>query len=126
MINWRMIYKIMGFLLFIEAGFLSLCTALSAFYQEPDLPAFIISTLIILLVGIPLSYAGKKAERKLSRKDGYVVVTFSWIIFSLFGMLPYYISGYIPSITNAFVETMSGFTTTGASILDNIEALPHG
>ena len=89
MINWRMIYKIMGFLLFIEAGFLSLCTALSTFYQEPDLPAFIISTLITILVGIPLSYAGKKAERKLSRKDGYVVVTFSWIIFSLFGMLPY-------------------------------------
>ena len=84
MINWKMIYKIMGFLLFIEAGFLSLCLALSAFYQEDDLPAFIISTLITIGVGIPLSYAGKQAERKLSRKDGYVVVTLSWIIFSIF------------------------------------------
>ena len=126
MINWKMIYKIMGFLLFIEAGFLSLCIALSAFYQEPDLPAFIISTLITIAVGIPLSYAGKQAERKLSRKDGYVVVTFAWILFSLFGMLPYYISGYIPNLTNAYFETMSGFTTTGASILNNIEAFPHG
>ena len=125
MINWKMIYKIMGFLLFIEAGFLSLCTGLSAFYDEPDLLAFIISTVITIAVGIPLSYAGKKAERKLSRKDGYVVVTFAWVLFSLFGMLPYYISGYIPNITNAFFETMSGFSTTGASILNNIEALPH-
>jgi trk system potassium uptake protein TrkH len=116
----------MGFLLFIEAGFLSVCTALSAFYEGADLPAFIISTLIIIAVGIPLSYAGKRAERKLSRKDGYVVVTFAWILFSLFGMLPYYISGFIPDITNAFFETMSGFTTTGASILDDIESLPHG
>ncbi|MBR5541377.1 MAG: TrkH family potassium uptake protein, partial [Bacteroides sp.] len=88
MVNWKMIYKIMGFLLFIEAGFLSLCTALSFFYEGADLPAFIISTLITITVGIPLSYAGKQAERKLSRKDGYVVVTFAWILFSLFGMLP--------------------------------------
>lgn len=126
MINWKMIYKIMGFLLFIEAGFLTLCTILSFYYQEPDRPAFVISTLITLAVGIPLSRAGKNAERKLSRRDGYIVVTLAWILFSIFGMLPYYISGYIPSITNAFFETMSGFTTTGASILDNIEELPHG
>ena len=126
MINWKMISKIMGFLLFIEAGFLSLCTALSIFYKEPDIAAFILSTLLTIAVGIPLSYAGKDAERKLSRKDGYVVVTFAWIIFSIFGMLPYYISGYIPDLTNAFFETMSGFSTTGASILDDIESLPHG
>ena len=75
MINWKMIYKIMGFLLFIEAGFLSLCIVLSAFYKEPDLQAFITSTLITIGLGIPLSYAGKRAERRLSRKDGYIVVT---------------------------------------------------
>ena len=126
MINWKMISKIMGFLLFIEAGFLSLCTLLPFYYQESDLSAFIISTLITIAVGIPLSYAGKDAERKLSRKDGYVVVTFAWIIFSIFWMLPYYISGYIPNLTNAFFETMSGFSTTGASILNDIESLPHG
>ena len=77
-------------------------------------------------MGIPLFCFGKHAERKLGRKDGYIVVTFAWIIFSIFGMLPYYISGYIPNITNAFFETMSGFSTTGASILDDIEAMPHG
>ncbi len=126
MINWRMIFKVMGFLLFIESGFLTLCILLSYLYQEPDLPAFIISTLITVFTGIPLFYIGKRAERKLNRKDGYIIVTLAWVIFSLFGMLPYYLSGYIPNITNAFFETMSGFSTTGASILNNIESLPHG
>ena len=109
MINWKMIYKIMGFLLFIEAGFLTLCTLLSAYYQEADLSAFIISTLITALAGVPMTYAGKQAERKLSRRDGYVVVTFAWIIFSLFGMLPYLISGYIPNVTKAYWTTSNPF-----------------
>lgn len=126
MINWKMIFKVMGFLLFIESGFLTLCILLSYLYQEPDLPALIVSTLITVFTGIPLFYIGKRAERKLNRKDGYIIVTLAWVIFSLFGMLPYYLSGYIPNITNAFFETMSGFSTTGASILDNIESLPHG
>ncbi len=125
MINWKMIYRIMGSLLFIEAGFMSLCTLLSVYYQEADLIAFILSTLITAGAGIPFIYTSKGAEHRLNRRDGYIIVTFAWIIFSLFGMLPYYISGYVPNVTNAFFETMSGFTTTGASILNNIESLPH-
>lgn len=125
MINWKMICRIMGVLLFIEAGFMTLCTFLSLYYKETVLVTFILSTLITVGAGIPLVYAGKKAERKLNRRDGYIIVTFAWIAISIFGMLPYYISGYIPNITNAFFETMSGFTTTGASILNNIESLPH-
>ena len=120
-----MIYRILGCLLFIEATFMVLCTLMSVYYQEDDLSAFIFSTLITTGAGIPLVYAGKGAERKLSRRDGYIIVTFAWIIISIFGTLPYYISGYIPNITNAFFETMSGFTTTGASILNDIESLPH-
>ncbi|MBO5000712.1 MAG: TrkH family potassium uptake protein [Bacteroidaceae bacterium] len=125
MINVKMIYRILGCLLFIEATFMVLCTLMSVYYQEDDLSAFIFSTLITTGAGIPLVYAGKGAERKLSRRDGYIIVTFAWIIISIFGTLPYYISGYIPNITNAFFETMSGFSTTGASILNNIESLPH-
>ncbi len=125
MINWKMICRIMGVLLFIEAGFMTLCTLLSLYYKETVLFAFILSTLITVGAGIPLVYAGREAERKLNRRDGYIIVTLAWIAISIFGMLPYYISGYIPSITNAFFETMSGFTTTGASILNNIESLPH-
>ena len=126
MINSKMICKIMGSLFFIEAGFLILCALLAIYYKETDLTAFLSSAAITAGAGIVFSIFGKNAERKISRRDGYVVVSLAWIFFSLFGMLPFYLSGYIPSITDAFFETMSGFTTTGASILDNIESLPHG
>ncbi|MCD7924419.1 MAG: TrkH family potassium uptake protein [Bacteroides sp.] len=126
MINIKMIARILGSLFFIEAGLLLLCSLLALYYQEPDVSAFFTSAAITAGAGIITSVFGKDAEKKISRRDGYVVVTFSWIFFSLFGMLPFYISGYIPHVTDAFFETMSGFTTTGASILDNIESLPHG
>ena len=73
-----------------------------------------------------LAALGKGGERQLTRRDGYVLVSFVWVAFSLFGMLPFYIGGYIPDIANAFFETMSGFSSTGATILDDIESLPHG
>ena len=73
-----------------------------------------------------LAALGKGGERQLTRRDGYVLVSFAWVAFSLFGMLPFYIGGYIPDIANAFFETMSGFSSTGATILDDIESLPHG
>lgn len=126
MINTKMIARIMSSLFFIETGFLFLCSLLAIYYNEPDIPAFLISTAITAGAGGIVSLFAKNAEKKLNRRDGYVVVSFAWIFFSLFGMLPFYLSGYVPSITDAFFETMSGFTTTGASILDNIESLPHG
>ena len=73
-----------------------------------------------------LAALGKGGERQLTRRDGYVLVSFAWVAFSLFGMLPFYIGGYIPDIADAFFETMSGFSSTGATILDDIESLPHG
>ena len=74
--------------------------------------------------GLLMAVAGKGGDKQLTRRDGYVLVSFAWVAFSLFGMLPFYISGYVPDITNAFFETMSGFTSTGATVLDNIESLP--
>ncbi|MEG1685980.1 MAG: TrkH family potassium uptake protein [Bacteroides sp.] len=126
MINGKMIFKIMGTLLFIEAALLLLCAVVSMIYKENDLDDFVIVAAITSAVGLIFLAIGKGAEKRLSRKDGYVVVSMAWVLFSAFGMLPFYISGYVPSITNAFFETMSGFTTTGATILDNIESLPHG
>lgn len=126
MINSKMICKIMGALFLIEAGFLVLCALLAIYYKEDDLTAFLTSAIITAGAGIVSFLIGKDAERKMSRRDGYVIVSLAWIFFSLFGMLPFYLSGYVPNITNAFFETMSGFTTTGASILNDIESLPHG
>lgn len=126
MINLKMIYRIMGFLLYIETAFLLLCAGVALIYREDDLNDFLMVAGLTFVVGIILSILGKGAEKQINRRDGYVVVSFAWLVFSIFGMLPFYISGYIPNITNAFFETMSGFTTTGASILDDIESLPHG
>ena len=126
MINSKMIYRIIGFLLLIETAMLLCCGAVSLFYKENDLQSFLISSAITTGVGILMLAIGKGAEKSLNRRDGYVIVSTAWIAFSLFGMLPYYIGGYIPSITDAFFETMSGFSSTGATILDDIEALPHG
>lgn len=126
MINAKMIARIMGSLFFIEAGFLLLCSLFPIYYGEDDLYAFLFSAGITAFFGGISTYFGKGADKKFSRRDGYLIVTLAWIGFSLFGMLPYWAGGYIPSLTDAFFETMSGFTTTGASMLDNIASLPHG
>ena len=126
MINAKMIARIMGALFFIEAGFLILCSFLAVYYNESDISAFLYSAAITAGAGSIAALAGKNAEKRISRRDGYVIVTLAWVFFSLFGMLPFYLSGYIPTITDAFFETMSGFTTTGATILDDIESLSHG
>lgn len=126
MINVRMIYRIMGFLLFIEAAMLLCCAGVSLFYREDDMDDFFVTAGITLLSGIVFTWCGRKAEKGLSRRDGYIIVSLAWVLFSLFGMLPFRLSGYVPSVTDAFFETMSGFTTTGATILDDIESLPHG
>lgn len=88
--------------------------------------AFLQSGLITLVVG-GLSYLFSRGVQKdLGKREGYIIVSLVWVVFSIFGCLPYLFSGAIPSVTNAFFETMSGFTTTGSSVLNNIEELPHG
>ena len=95
-------------------------------YGEDDSFSFLTATLTTMLAGLLARFAGRNSDNNLSRRDAYLVVTAAWVIFSVFGMLPYLIGGYIPDVTNAYFETMSGFTTTGASILDDVEHLPHG
>ena len=126
MINIKMIYRIMGFLILLETVMLLCCIGVSFYYGEDDLMSFVITTGVTFVVGSALLFMGKSAERQLSKRDGIIIVSISWVVISAFGMLPFYISKYIPDITNAFFETMSGFTSTGSTILDDIEALPHG
>ena len=126
MINWKLISKILGSLLFLEALFMALCLAMSAIYSEPDLLVFVISACITGAGASLFRYFGHDAENTLSRRDAYVVVTLTWVVFSVFGMLPFLIQGSPLSLTDAFFETMSGFTTTGATVIDDVESLSHG
>lgn len=126
MINLKLIYKIIGSLLFIETVMLMLCLGVSLYYTETDIPAFAMSVVVSALCGFAMRYMGRDCDNTLSRRDAYLVVTLTWVVFSLIGTLPFMLSGSLTSFTDAFFETMSGFTTTGATIIDNVEALPHG
>lgn len=126
MINFKTIIRIIGILLLLETIMLLVCAGVSLYYREEDLAAFCLSAGITAGIGLLLALLGKNSKHQLTRRDGYVLVSFTWMAFSILGMFPFYISGGIPSITNAFFETMSGFSSTGATILDDIEALPHG
>ena len=124
MFHPKVIFRIVGILLFIEAAFLLTGIGVSLFYGEDTVKPLLCSFGIIALTGALLVTLCKGGERSISRKDGYVVVTLCWVVFSLFGTLPYMLTGSIPNFTDAFFETMSGFSTTGATILQDIEALP--
>lgn len=126
MVNFKIIYKVIGSLLFIEAIMMLACLAVSIYYRDDDIPAFLITITVTLLAAIGLKYKGYGAENSLGRREAYLLVTLIWLIFSALGALPFVISGYLTSYTDAFFETMSGFTTTGATIIDDVEALPHG
>lgn len=125
MINWRIIWKIIGQLLFIEAGLLALCMLMSFLYQEDDTPAFFIAVVATIIGACLMQYAGRGSSNTMYRRDSFLVVTLVWIIFSSFGAIPFVVSGYVPNITDAYFETISGFTTTGASLIDDVERLPH-
>ena len=125
MVNYRLIYKVLGSLLFLLGTLLFICACIALYYHEDDFLAFVISTIFASCCGFVLKYLGRDADNNLGRRDSYLLVTVTWIVFSLLGMLPFLISGYISNVTDAFFETISGFTTTGATILDDVEWLPH-
>ena len=125
MINWRIISKVMGALLFIEAGLLFLCQIVCWIYEE-GIEAFTPPILLSMGLGVVGLYVGRHSETNMGRKDGYIVVSSVWVLFTLIGMLPFLIAKVVPDVPSAFFETMSGFTSTGATIIDDLDAVPHG
>ena len=125
-LSYRFIAYLVGLLLAFESMLLLACCCVSMMYGESDLMSFIVSFSICLAASALLLVYGRKKKSAPSRYEAYIVVALSWVFFTVFGMSPYLLGGYIPTITDAFFEAMSGFTTTGATILDNIENMPHG
>lgn len=126
LINWKMIFRLLGGLLLFEAILFVVCGAVSLIYGEADYLVFLKVAASNLLIGGTLQTIFHKADRHLTRRDAYCIVTFSWFLFCLSGMMPFLLSGSISRVADAFFETVSGFTTTGATILDDIESLSHG
>ena len=126
-VNGKLIIKVLGLLLIIEGFFMWLCLPFSHYFQSGDFFDILLSGIITTLTGLIIWFFTRKNKNKnLGKREGYIIVTFAWIIISIFGALPFVLNGAIPNYTNAFFETMSGFTTTGASILTDIESVPKG
>ncbi len=123
--NFPAIAHVLGVLLLFIGSTMFLPLACSLFYNDGDTFALLVSIGVSFAAGLPLWWIFRK-YRDLTLKDGFFIVTFGWILVSSFSTLPFMIHGAIPSFTDAFFEMMSGYTTTGATILDDIESVPHG
>ncbi len=125
MLSHRAVINILSALLVFLGISLVAPTLIAFFYQEGDFESLLLTTVIAWVLGL-VGFFASRTSRELRAKDGFLIVSAAWVLFALIGALPFRISGFIPSYTDAFFETMSGFTTTGASILTDIESLPHG
>jgi len=126
MLNLKIIFNFIGFVLILNGIFMMLGIPFSLYYGDNDIPVLLGCGLGTSIVGGGLVFLTKDHEKDIRKREGYIVVSTGWIVMSLFGAIPFVVHGSIPSYTDAFFETMSGFTTTGASILNDIEAMPHG
>ena len=121
--NYKMTSYILGHIAVLEAVLLCIPFVLSIIYGEDTLLGFGIAILALVLIGVPFSLK-KPEKRDFRAREGFVIVALSWILLSLFGSLPFFISGYIPNFIDSLFETISGFTTTGGTILSDIQSLP--
>lgn len=123
--NFNLIRKTVGVILCIEAAFMLPPLALGLFDGDAAaVRGFLAAIAAVLAVGIPCSLIPNR-DRAVGARDSFVIVALAWIIISLFGAIPFYVSGVIPSISGSVFETISGFSTTGATIIDNVEAAPR-
>lgn len=125
MLNLPLISRALGTLLYLEALLLGMCLGMGFVFAEPEHWSFGLPVLLAVALGSGLRFLGRHAENRMSRRDGFFIVSLTWVVFSLVGMLPLLVGGHEPRVAAAFFETMSGFTTTGASVLDDIDSLPR-
>ena len=123
--NWRLVFKTMGVLTTLEAIFMLIPTITAWWYHEADLGAWIVSSAITWFNSWWLLLAGRKAEKRVGEREGYVIVATVWLVYSVFGMLPFWLSGCLPTLTDAWFETMAGFTTTGATVIRDVTTVSH-
>ncbi len=126
MINFRIIARIFSQVLILEGVFMLLAGAVSWIYNEPSASSFLYSALITLITGILVFTPLRNEEKVYGTREGYIINTCIWLLFSAFGSLPFLFSSSADNFTDAFFESISGFTTTGATIITDIESLPHG
>jgi len=127
MFNWKIISRFIGLLLLLSGVMMLLALPFAIYYASQDIQGILSASVITMFCGALLYFFGKRTKNtNLKTRDGYLIVTLGWAAMTIFGALPYYLTGEIPSLTNAVFESISGFTTTGATILTDIENVPKG
>ncbi|MAX70828.1 MAG: potassium transporter [Flavobacteriaceae bacterium] len=125
-LNYKIIFHFFGLLLLFNGGFMLIATLISLIYDDGVTLNLFLAGLATLLIGSFVMIGTRNHRKEMNKREGYMVVAFGWIVMSLSGTLPYLVTESIPTFTGAFFETMSGYTTTGASILNDIEIIPKG
>lgn len=126
LINYRQLMRIMGWLLMIEAGFMLFPTLTSVAYGESDWLPFAGTSLLTGTVGIVLAFRARPTNQHMGKRDGFLLTAMVWIVFSFFGLIPFLFCSNPLTYSDAFFEAMSGFTTTGASVINSVSDMSHG
>lgn len=125
-LNYKIIFHFLGLLVLFNGGFMLLSSLMSLAYDDGVTWQLFLASLITLIIGVLVMVFTRRHKKEINKREGYIVVSFGWLIMALSGTLPYLFTESITTFTDAFFETMSGYTTTGASILNDIEAVPKG
>ena len=125
-INKEIIANLMGVLLLFNGGFMLLSSLVSLLTHDGVTFELTLSAFFVLFLGVFIMLLSRNHTKQIQKREGYIIVSFGWVLMSLSGMLPYLFTGVIPDISSAFFETMSGYTTTGSTILNDIESIPKG
>ena len=125
-INVMALTRVVGVLLLIESLFMLIPLITCLVYGENDYKAFLITILITSVVGGAMTYVARNSDKDMGKREGFLLTALTWVVFSIFGMLPFMIGDSKMSISDAFFEAMSGFTTTGATVMTSIDHLSNG
>ena len=125
-INKEIIANLMGVLLLFNGGFMLLSSLVSLLTRDGVTFELTLSAFFVLFLGVFIMLLSRNHTKQIQKREGYIIVSFGWVLMSLSGMLPYLFTGVIPDVSSAFFETMSGYTTTGSTILNDIESVPKG
>lgn len=126
MINFGIIINVLGALLLMLGVFMLTPIAFSLYYQSMDMMAILSASLTTMVIGFICWFSSRHASKKISKREGFLIVAVGWLFISSFSAIPYLFSGVFPTLTDAVFESVSGLTTTGASVLNDIEAVPKG
>ncbi|MDA8877799.1 TrkH family potassium uptake protein, partial [Flavobacteriaceae bacterium] len=124
--NYKIVVFLMGVLLLFNGGLMLISALISFVYQDGVTFEITLASFVVLSLGALLMLFGRHYEKQIHKREGYLIVSLGWILMALSGTTPYLLSGAIGDFSSSFFETMSGYTTTGATLIEDIEVLPEG